>query len=39
MFLTFLLHAIEMAVAMVFAIGASAFLVGMIWGIARGAAQ
>lgn len=39
MFLTFLLHAIEMAVAMVFAIGASAFVVGMIWGIMRGAVQ
>lgn len=39
MVLTFLLHAIEMAVALVFAIGASAFTVGLLWGIARGAWQ
>lgn len=39
MVLTFLLHVIEMAVALVFAIGASAFVVGMIWGITRGAWQ
>lgn len=39
MLLTLLLHVIEMAFAMVIAIGASAFVVGMIWGITRGAWQ